>query len=863
MANIGDYIRQKAREATRALMLMYQSTTSGQPPSVTMGHVNSESTQATLPDGTVVDVVTRGPYKEYTQVYNTNGEVSLVDNPETVNMSADSQGQLGYVLHFNTSTKILYVRKFASNNTVYTIDLSSYGLNFTSNGLSDSTLISFSPDGKHICVATQRNIPAPSQVNVSLPGYIQNFTDSYYGSDFLPNAPPARTRYYGISSYLEYTTDLKYVILKNFKLAVVDSVATITAEEILSGSLDLNTPYAASVPAPPSNSQTGIDIQYSVTMSSSDTVEVLGIDGPPLYNNGVFIKQTTTTVDTSFISSTAATNLLNSVAEQGYTRVRGCWSFTTEGDEPLLEFFAFMDSVKYSYNLFVPKTYSYVCSSSLGAKIYPSATLDGCGAFSGYATEVRSAGSYLTYDSVLNPNYWNNGTTKNLKPSGLTYPSTLRFAGSQTMTSNRDEWSGVLTRPGTEFCAPTFVISSCFPYTNSFEYALIPNPNAPGTFENCGIGAWPAGINLPFNVGTGVNDRVEPYQISGQGTPYGPGPPIPLPWSSMYGAVMNRYGAGAEYIYWSDGSIFANTPGFCFTAIDNGCAGNVCQRDYPETATYPQTYEGTINATFWSTRCAIRDNSTVKINHRGEYSRLSNSGNVETQSLVNENTSFTLSPSQLTGDPFYRDIATRHGVTGTSLVKGVRINKNLVMDPGSGVRVGSYYSIFKNANNQNFSALIGEGIDLETLRVPSLDAFYRITSYPRETYNPDAITGIFPSVPSFLSWITEGESSTSSSLPPTNPVLSTSFSRSNPVFTDKLYYNSAPSWLPGTFYRALDSYTFANYTTILGKRAIQRVTYNQETGVGEVDNTVLDRNSVIIPGTLYDIWIQYPSLEGA
>lgn len=85
----GEWIKKKTNEITKGLIQQYQNFTS-QSPQQTIGRLNGDGT-ATLPDGSIVEVVERGTPGLYCILYNMGGGKWLADLPKPRHINVDGQ----------------------------------------------------------------------------------------------------------------------------------------------------------------------------------------------------------------------------------------------------------------------------------------------------------------------------------------------------------------------------------------------------------------------------------------------------------------------------------------------------------------------------------------------------------------------------------------------------------------------------------------------------------------------------------------------------------------------------------------------------------------------------------------------------
>lgn len=85
----GEWIKNKTNEITKGLIQQYQNFTS-QSPQQTIGRLNGDGT-ATLPDGSIVEVVERGTPGLYCILYNMGGGKWLADLPKPRHINVDGQ----------------------------------------------------------------------------------------------------------------------------------------------------------------------------------------------------------------------------------------------------------------------------------------------------------------------------------------------------------------------------------------------------------------------------------------------------------------------------------------------------------------------------------------------------------------------------------------------------------------------------------------------------------------------------------------------------------------------------------------------------------------------------------------------------
>lgn len=918
MGFFSDYVTKIVREQTAELAQQFKSASSSKTPKFTIGKLNQAGDSATLPDGTTISIINKGKPGQYTQIYKLGGGLGLADIEEPVYYNSDSAAGAGYVLSFNQSTKILYVRKPGKDAFLYTFDLSPYTLDYASDiGNHYSQLISFSPDGRHICIATAMNTNLDSsnrRVTVRIPDYIYDFNAPFYGIGYdnlvgngnIRSDLPAFMDM-SINSTLNLNTPiLRYVILKNFRL-IKDSNDNhvIEPESVLtSGStpLDILTPYQASLSIPPTSPTLFTEERYKATLTSSDTLDMID-NFPPLYCNGFFNKLDTGTNSLFFSYDSILSSEMNLVANQGYWRIRGSWSFTSDSDgEPLLEYYAFAESIKYTYTALINTSRVYQGHKSGSMRIYPQISLDGCGNFMGDFTNDHGWSSTTAILGKLNPSTLGRQEDSSSVRYYLALNNALSFTGfngysiTWTFQNQDDHWQGVLTRPATVFCAPTFIISDCYPYTHTFEPVLIPTPENTlvlpggglsiidqfGQFENMGTAAWPTGefFVIPFGQPGSI---FPPTMYGGYVTLPGPGGgafPFPITGNDY---VTVGWGFERHPTPLGVTSDIFDYPESCFAAVSNTCLGNDCFRTQPGTTQYPQTYPGQQGIMPLYAKNTIRDSSMVKIDNRGVYTLLNNNVMTENQEIVPENLTGTFGPDILLGtsyedaepgDQFYYEVALRHGVVGTYEFTRSSIRKSISSTNPAMLGSGAYYKIFKNSTNTKFAAVVLESNVLETgvlaskLPVRSINPF----NFPAESTScsvlnrgPD-IQGGPPSGSPYSAttsvqltnapqvWYTSETSIDGQSF---DNVNSPTY---NPVFTDQVYFPTIPSWLVGALkYRSLDSYSFVKLSTdASGKRVLTKYTYNPDTGLADVSSTFTDKNTVFIPGTIQDVWMPPP-----
>lgn len=878
MGEGNERVKKIAKQQTQDLTKQYQSTMDSKTPGYIMGELNEDRTMATLVDGTTIKVICRGTPGRFAMVYKLNSTFGLVDALEPVYFGIDKTPGGGLILYLNTVNNTLLVRKPGGDSLVYTFNLAPYFS--TSDYSADSNnhysrLVAFSPNGHHICVAVARNtnIVNGKRVSVRLPNYYKNYTDIY-------NIGTGNTPSYNLNNPV-----LKYVILEKFSLGRdANGVARIVPTNIKSNAnLDILTPYLNSVGNVPHNGQSQLNPKWQSIVDSSDTIDTLGgagtffdqdgnqleaPPGAPLSNNGGFAQKWQVDTQVLYTADTETEADLNQLANQGVWRIRGSWSFTnTSDDTPLLEYYAFADSVKYDYTLLRSTYYEQTATSRWGFKIFPSSILDGCDAFKGYGDRFDARYeqiSDIVRNTSIGSNPWRNETSSDVVYSlNANLPFALSFNCNLTFLDNKTNWTGQLTRdPQGGHCAPVFELDDCYSYNHTFTIALIPNPYNPNILENCGAFAWPAPMSVQQPVPRentsfpSVHNPPPPRLNSSQTVP----PGDISPYGGLSDFIYNCYGNAYEaFRTRGQGSINISGINHCFLPLNNDCLGNTCHGDISPGAgpyNYPQTFPSNPGGYVYSpyfTKNAIRNSSMIKINQDGNFSVLNSSGNTELQTFNTETVNYQFGPEVVT-DAFYKDVAIRHGVHCSYNFTRGTINKSVFFNNTDMLNSGSYLRVFKNSGNTKFATTIAESNTLELMYLGSFTNGARVgNNFPLEQQVQDFVYVPGSTIPAPLYWSSNEQGLIGDMI---QYLGVTTTPTAPPVFTDQVFFPTTPSFLAGTsIFRALDSLIFASVQTISGKRVLKKISYDPVTDTATTIKTVNDANNVTVNGTIQDVWL--------
>jgi hypothetical protein len=130
MAGVSEYISKVTKAQMKELLIQYQNAMQQKGnPGYYMGKLNEDGTKATLVDGTVVDIITKGLPGTYAPVYLIGGGKGLVDQEEPYTENIDSSNAR-YIMLFQPfqtasltadqlrSTSIVYLREFGKNKVI-------------------------------------------------------------------------------------------------------------------------------------------------------------------------------------------------------------------------------------------------------------------------------------------------------------------------------------------------------------------------------------------------------------------------------------------------------------------------------------------------------------------------------------------------------------------------------------------------------------------------------------------------------------------------------------------------------------------------------------------------------------------------
>lgn len=832
------------QKAVRGLLLQYSSTAK-QPYNWQMGKLD-ELGMATLADGSTVQTFVRGRPGLYAPVYNLGNGMGLVEAEEAPLFIADSTGSAAYILSRSGTT--IYVRKTGVTNKVYSLDLAQFGLSSSSfstlNG--SNYLVSFSPDGRHIGIGTYVNSTS-SVTTLRVPGYIGDLDNTYYllTGQFIAPSPKTFNVYYPV---------MRYVVLKDFTLQTSDSGANVIGySSVQYGSMDLPSKYLPLFgDLPPTRNPSTYSTNWHIEMNSSDGLDQFGLGYTTL---GMFYTKMELDVAFNWNRVDQINNWINEPSSQGFTRVYGSWSFTTdEVGEPLLEFYTYIDNVRYQFDAFYPTSYSVNQGQELLCNIRPGAFIDGCPTFQGTARmDYSTSFNYPLIGLNRSTNPWLQGSQSSMDITTNLFPSLTFNNITEVMESSNKTWSGVLTRDSMGgFCATTYTVTNCFDTLDTFEMVLVPAPT-PGQFEPPGVLAWPAGASIPIPPNQAIGNLETPPGTKPPGSHIPVGPLYNGPPGGGFG-YTTRFGPEwgySEYLVTggsnqSEGYFF--TPS-CYSGIEQNCPNDSCSNQ-----TYPQTAGLFRGFYVMFSRNAVRTTIKGTLNQNNVFTVMDQGTIVEDNVLDPLNQSYTFDPSVLTStySPSTVETAIRHGVTGMYNLAGKRSSKNLSYNPPSdSYMAGGIPRVYKSPNNSSMAYLEVETNMLETGCLFSQPDYTQATQMFYPTVNVSSVTQGTVDPPATNRRAPSRVVTTNGTTDLSSLNLNMSFI---PIITSSFIFTSLPTFLTTSQkYRATDPDIFISLTVVSGKRNVTRYQYSNTDGAIPT-KIVIDNNNVAIPGILEDVW---------
>lgn len=854
------FVTSATRESTKQFLLQYANMLKS-PYNWQMGKLLGNGT-ATLADGSTITIDVKGRPGEYAPVFNFGDGTGLVDIQEPSTFQVTSGGGGGMVLA--RSGTVLNLRRLGSDNKVYSFDLSQFGFTTLEFSNAVSELTAFSPNGEHICVAIHlEDTPSIPEFQTIYPcGYIDDFDSPYYYK--------ARPDVSG-SGYSQKTPRLRFIILKNIGLVTTSlGQPVILPESIQTSTLDILTPYLASLQSVPEHSLNSFQASWNIAMTSTDTVDTMGEAYSPL---GIFYKDMNALTNITYERLPNLESKINYVALNGITRIQGNWSFTEDFyGEPLLEFLAYADNVRYRYALFYPVNFDSTVTTSVPCKIARNdGLLDGCPPFRGNATRIeREIGTWSNIGNNITGNPWIFGNQSRMAVSD--YFGSIAKTFTETINNSSVSWSGTLTRDTMGgFCAPTYVVTDCFDSLTTADLVLVADPDFPGTSYAPGVLSWPLGLNfpLPFGIPDSViqvpSNTLPPYNR----LPYGPfnagfdrlmyaneeSAILSMGYSETMSNLQGVYGA------------YNPLPPSCYGAFARSCPNDPCSGQ-----TYPQSAFRTSGNNQIFLRNAIRSGSLIQINNSNTFSVLNSQTIVETQTMgsLTQTLSFNsgILPASTGADVIFK--AERSGIAGSYTLNGFYPIKSLSYNLSDNFfTAGGILKVYKSSGNINSAYIEVENTMIETRLFQSrgdqpTTCINNSQPYPKNmqggtiaAYSPQAITSTPPA-----HWVAKVGVKISD-----DPIIVTSTTTVNdisnlnltfstvPVFTSEVFFSSIPSWLSGSSaFRALDPDTFCKVRTVSGRREITKYRFSELTGPTQI-KFVRDGNSVSLPGVVKDVWI--------
>lgn len=225
-----EFTKKEALDAARILLQKLIADNTVSPQDCQVGLLNSTRTQATLPDGSTIDVVPEGLPGTYALICN-----GLVVVPEPTQVNISGQSNQGYVLGFDEPTNEYYLRKIGSPN----IAIIPKTLPITGEKLDDRIQLSdrgakLASDGKALMIGGfYQDIPAD-----------YNFFDFENSNDNAYNGTP-------VPGYT-YHTFANWIIFTGISITFDNATSTTTFSytNAFFGQKDLTEEAADKIPAP-------------------------------------------------------------------------------------------------------------------------------------------------------------------------------------------------------------------------------------------------------------------------------------------------------------------------------------------------------------------------------------------------------------------------------------------------------------------------------------------------------------------------------------------------------------------------------------------------------------------------------------
>lgn len=803
------------------------------------GSVNPDKKTITAPNGQVYNGVPLGNVSQ-----RLDGAVTLNSTTAVYVDEGGRPGRAGgrrgaYILFtkgLNGPSPQLVVRKIGDAvGKSYIFDLSSYNLDYsqfagvdlsisngtgaqgwgrTSNGFY-RMYAGFTPDGKHICIATASNKPAKDAAGNYLYAdswQIAGTPREFFGKDTdfdLVDRHDARPL---------NDIHIKYVIIKKWRIGVDEDSNPVIEGTIDHGSFVVgkdqeSDPYGNSIvqavgaPAPPA-SPAPVSV-VSLTATSND-------EDPAFPDIECFASSVQRTHIASFSPDTIYTPELNANGARGVWRFRGQFVFDVDDDgEPLLEYLFFGDITKSAYSLYFLTSRTYESHETWKCRIVPAI----CG-FVGIAERSISMSvvinrtifpaSLFTYQASF---AGNNCKVLGMHPARITFsPSPYAFHITYTGLNNSDTWSGTLFTETVQCTNVNYSVPECFSYRDEF---------APTGTKGCYT------INLDEPVQPWVDDvtglALAPSQGAGP-TSFCNNAGLKFLWGRNF--EMLDFAEGR----WKSTGIECNftTPPDCFMetapcAIFIGCD--------EESDDYPQSLEGIFYAHHIWVGNTNFDRGMFKVNQNNEITTLNYVSESETQEFVDYLKSGSFNQAHV------------HGAISISTTQ---MSKTLHLSASPMDKCLVYEKVFKAAGKfaaitRRQNAFFGQsyvetapGIPLQTEVYVESQGFSGTDRLFRWLVGETDIDGTVYT--------------NHDAVPVNNPPI---------IFSDKFISFTTPSWLTGSSYhKAIDSYEFLSLRTSGGKFVVRKILYDPENQTTK-NLDVIDRAAFSTAGlTIQDITIR-------